>query len=163
MAACKIDDIRAFRRPAWRRLAAVLSIAALAACDILPRDPEQTSAHVARSRTIRVGIAADPQGERQAKPFVRRLARETGATPQLAAGSLEPLLLDLENGDRDLVIAWFDRKTPWATRVALAPPLAVRGDEDHRQELRVAARNGENRWMMRIETLSRLTSESPDA
>lgn len=145
------------------RTSGVTAIALLGACNVLPRDPDGSASRIAKTHVVRVAIAADPQGEGQARAFLARLSRDADARPQVVAGSLEPLLQDLEMGKQDLVIAWFDHETPWIDRLALAPPLAVRGGKDHREELRAAARSGENKWIMLVEKVARQTSVTPTA
>ncbi|QNA83058.1 hypothetical protein G4G27_02790 [Sphingomonas sp. So64.6b] len=134
-----------------------LTCAALSGCDTLPRDPDSTLDRIRGGQVIRVGVAL-PDDTGLAGPAAALLARvgeETGAKPQIARGSLEPLLVNLEQGRLDIVIAAFAHDTPWATRVALAPPLAIQGENADRLELRAAMPNGENRWVMLVEKATR--------
>lgn len=138
-----------------KRSALLLGLAALAGCSALPRDVEGTSDRVRQSGQIRVGAAAGAAGAPETAKLLSVLGQKVGAQARRTVGETEPLLAALEEGKLDLVVAWFDPKSPWANRVALAPRLASRGGKDDRLELRAAARNGENRWVMLVETTSR--------
>ena len=72
---------------------------------------------------------------------------------------MEPLLVALEGGRIDLVIAPFAADTPWADRVSLAPPLVAHGKDEARIEWRAAVRNGESKWVMTVERASRKVAE----
>jgi hypothetical protein len=133
----------------------LLLLFALAGCDALPRDPAGTSQRVQATRTLRVGVEAGIGAAALARAFLSALAAESGAAPRPTTAATEPMLQALEAGELDLVLAWFDAKTPWETRVALGPPLAERGEGAHRQMLRAAARSGENRWIVRLERVAR--------
>ena len=141
----------------WVRLCAATLL--VGGCSALPEDPDGTLKRVRASRTLAVGVAENgSMAAATGRRLVSRLAAETGATPRIEAGPLEPLLVKLEHDQLDLVIAPFDRATPWADRLALTPPLATEGSGDRRIELRAAARNGENRWIMLVERSARQVS-----
>ena len=132
-----------------RMLAVLFACGALAGCGPIPRDPDGTLDRIRREHRFQVGIV-DASGAGPA--IVRSIARETRAAPVVRRGQLEPLLLALEAGELDLVIGGrFSRDTPWKTRVTLGPPLreVVVGDAAHREHL--AARNGENAWIMLVQ------------
>jgi hypothetical protein len=133
---------------------AVLAIWALNGCGTLPRDADQTSEEIARRKMIRVGV---PTGLnlRHTLQLMAVLQHGAGAQPLISRGELEHLLLKLEDGDIDVVIGWFDKKTPWTTRVSLAPPLRSVELQERTLELRAAMRNGENRWITTVEQASR--------
>jgi hypothetical protein len=130
----------------------------LAACDRLPMDPDSTLDRVRSERRFRVGLiatgnapiaAAEPQ-----RRFLARVARTTGAQPQVETGASEPLLLDLEEGALDLVIGPLSSESPWVDRVALLEPLGAAPGR-HKAVVTPIARNGENRWIMLLEREAR--------
>ncbi len=137
---------------------------ALTACQGIPRDPDGTSDRIRQARQIRVGLVPAPQGLGKAEGarLLARLGDEMRARPRVTAGATEPLLRALDRGELDLVLSPFAPKTPWSQMVALGPPIAARGQEDDRIELRAAMRNGENRWIMTVEKAARAVA-APDA
>jgi ABC-type amino acid transport substrate-binding protein len=133
----------------------------LSACADYPRDLEGTSEAIHSRKTMRIGIVAGPTSNaarRQA--FIAELARRTGARPLYVTGSAEPLLLDLDSGKLDLVIGGFAKETPWIDEVAVIEPLATRMVGRDEIDLVPIARNGENRWVMTLETAVRDLSAS---
>ena len=89
------------------------------------------------------------------------LEGRTGARAALVTGSAEPLLLDLETGKLDLVIAEMSKKSPWARDVAVIEPLATRRAGEEEIALSPIARNGENRWVMTLEQTVRDLDNRP--
>lgn len=136
-----------------KRIVAI-SLLALVGCDTLPRDPEGTVDRIRQSHTLAIGVAS-PFIPPEAAQLLRALAHENGATPNVRHGTLEPLIVDLDAGRLDIVIAQQSKRTPWNTLVAPGPPLSVRGKGRDRLEWRALMKNGENRWIMRVETASR--------
>lgn len=134
----------------WR----FLILALLAGCGNIPRDPDGTLDRVRRDHVIRTGLvqggsAADASGWRR---VLARVAANTGALPVFRSGALEPLLLDLEAGELDLVVGGrFDEKTPWKTRVTLGPPIGSIETPAGTTGGHIVARNGENAWIMLIQ------------
>ncbi len=126
----------------------------LAGCAGLPRDPDGTLDRVTREHRVRIGLV-DGGAATAWRGVVERIAASAGARPVVRHGMVEPLLLDLEAGDLDLVVgARFDRSTPWVSRVSLGPPLAAtKGDRSTAEH--VVARNGENAWIMLVERAAR--------
>lgn len=135
-----------------KRLLVTLCLA-LVGCDRLPRDPEGTLDRITATHRMVIGLAGpnDPAAAR----LVAALARETGATPVLRGGSLEPLIVELDAGRIDVIVAEVTKGTPWKMLVAPGPPLATRGSGKERLELRALIKNGENRWIMLVERASR--------
>jgi hypothetical protein len=132
---------------------------ALAGCDRLPRDPDGTLDRIRSERSFRVGLIAAgdaPAGRDETKAFLIRVAAATGAVPALKEGASEPLLLELEGGQLDLVVGPLSPESPWVARVALIRPI---GEIPAPQHLFVTpiARNGENRWIMLLEREARAT------
>lgn len=132
--------------------------ALLAGCGDIPRDPGGTLETISATRRIRVGeVAGAERGDlAAARRVVGRLSARTGATPAVTVGTLEPLLLRLEAGQLDLVLGGrFDRKTPWARRVALGLPYRRRSDGAGTTAAHLVARNGENGWITLVERATR--------
>jgi hypothetical protein len=137
-----------------KRVAALLLLWSLAGCDALPRDPDGTLDRVRQTRVIRVGLAGDAMPA-SAERLVAALAQQNGARVELRRGSLEPLITDLDADRVDLLIAEVTKRTPWKTLVAPGPPLLSRGEGRERMEWRALMKNGENRWIMKVESASR--------
>lgn len=131
-------------------------------CDPLPRDPDKSLKTIRSTKHIRVGMIADPHplAPGRSRALLDRLAQETGASIVRETGAAEPLLDRLQHGEIDLVMGTFTEKTPWETEVALAPPIAAAGPDDRRLQLRAAARNGENAWVMMIEKASKAVAST---
>lgn len=134
-----------------RYLAALLL---LAGCGDYPKDIEGTADRIAAAHSFRVGLVGDRTPEAAAR-FIAEVAARTGARPQLIAGSAEPLLARLEAGQLDLVIGEFAKDSPWITDVAILEPLAQRKVGGRDMLLAPVARNGENRWIMLLESVAR--------
>ena len=139
--------------PGWMRTWLLVAALLLTACGSVPRDIEGTSERVAAAHIVRVGLAGpvDGDGER----FLRGMAQETGARIVRIPGSLEPLVDDLDHGRIDLLVAPIRSDALIAEELALSPPLDGTEPGDHPVAIRAAARNGENRWIMRIEHVAR--------
>lgn len=133
----------------------------LIACNALPRDPAGTSERIAQRHVIRVGVAigAKDFGRAASARLLDRLARDTGARPQLRTGATEPLFTDLRQGRLDMVLAPLSPKSPWATMVAFSPPLATRGRGEDQLDQYAVLRNGENRWIMTVEKAARAVAD----
>lgn len=129
----------------------------LAACDVLPRDPDGTLNSIQRSGVIRVGIMADPHpiDMQRASQLIHHLESRTHAKASIVEGAAEPLIGGLENGKLDMLIGPFARDTPIKSIVALGPPLASRTLGEERIDLVAVMPNGENRWIMLVEKSSR--------
>ena len=132
---------------------AAISALFLTACDAFPRDAEGTLATIRNEKIIRVGITRPLPAE--GEELLDRIAGKARAKPMLGEDSLEPLLQKLDDGKLDLVIAPFTKATPWATEAALSPPILTENGEEKPIEWRAAMRNGENRWIMLVETEAR--------
>jgi hypothetical protein len=129
----------------------------LGACDALPRDPEHSSERIQQSRTLRIGIT-DPKLVPEAQRLVAALAQQNSARPIMRQGALEPLIVDLDAGRLDLIIAPMAKRSPWKTLVAPGPALTHIGEGKERVEWRALMKNGENRWIMQVEGASRRVS-----
>ena len=132
---------------------ALCAALALAGCDGLPKDPDGTLDRVKAQRSFRVGLIAtgDVQiGAQRRNAFLRRVAAATGAAPSVKQGATEPLLLELQDGQLDLVVGILSPDSPWVGRVALLRPIGETLAPQHLL-LTPIARNGENRWIMLLE------------
>ncbi len=141
--------------PRWRVLGLALLVTA---CGPYPRDIAGTSDRVAASKVIRVAlVAGGDAGERPAiERYIRALESETGARATLTGGAAEPLLAELEEGRYDVAFGSFAIDSPWIDDVTLIePPLARRRVGKRDVGLMPVARNGENRWIMRLERIAR--------
>lgn len=141
-----------------KRLVLLVGLAVLGGCDALPKDQSGTLDRIGGYRAIRVGVIASaepPIHGNKLAALLRRLGAVTGARPQLVPDAAEPLLLQLEAGELDLVVGEFDRSSPWVRRVHLIPPLAREERPGSTIETTAAARNGENRWIMLVEREAR--------
>jgi hypothetical protein len=135
------------------RLAIAFGALLLAACDRFPADLEGSLDRIHRRGTICVGVqqAMPPEAE----ALLRRLESATGAQARRMAGSLEPQLQAIEDGDLDLVIAPFREDGGLATATTLSPPLRIERRGQHRIAWRAAMRSGENRWISLVEVQAR--------
>lgn len=149
----------------FTRYTSVILALASSACG-MPRDVEGTIDAIETGKVIRVGLVGNGdhisgEDDQLARRLISRLESRTGAKAQVLRGAAEPLLLDLEAGELDLVVGSFDAKTPWMKRVSFAPALADRPRGRGSIELKAAGRNGESRWVSLIERESRsLAKES---
>jgi hypothetical protein len=83
--------------------------------------------------------------------FLDRLSRKLAATPQARTGDAETLLTQLEEGEIDLVVGRFEKKSPWLDRVTIGPPLRLEPEGKLEFQLAPAMSTGENAWIALIE------------
>jgi ABC-type amino acid transport substrate-binding protein len=145
-------------------LATVLAALLTAACGSFPADPEGTLERVTGG-TLRVGVslnpphtevrgAAEPEGAEVA--LVRNFAATLPAEIEWTVGGEERLILALEHGDLDLVIGGLTADTPWTEHAAITKPYAEAADPAGEPvELVMAARLGENAFLLRLERFLR--------
>lgn len=139
-----------------KRLWPVLAL--LAACDTLPRDTEHTLGRVQAAHRMRIGLIADPRADRAATGrLVSAIEQRAGAQATVVPGATEPLLAALDEGQVDVVIGAWTKKTPWSVDVTLTPPIARYTVGETPIEVRAAVKNGENRWAMLVEQAARAT------
>lgn len=136
-----------------RRTALSLCFAlAVAGCGDFPRDAEGTLERIRAERTLRVGLIAPVSAaEPKVAALLGAIGDETGARPQPSSGEAETILKRLEEGEIDLAIGRFDKKTLWASSVDIGPPLRVEREGKREIHLAPAMRNGENAWVMLVE------------
>lgn len=131
-----------------RAMKAWILLLLLAGCSDIPRDPDRTLERVTREHRFYVGLVAANDGSDWQR-VLARISKITGARPIIRPGSLEPLLLELEEGKLDLVVgARLDAKSPWMKRLTIGPPLGEKADSPTAE--RLVTRNGENAWIMLV-------------
>ena len=137
---------------------ALALVLAGAACSDFPRDPDGTLERVRGEGEFKVGLVAPLAAEGGAPEvgaFLAGVGRAASARPALSTGDTEPLLKKLEEGELDLVIGRFDKKSPWATMVEIGPALRTERQGKATIELAPAMPIGENAWIALIETEAR--------
>lgn len=139
-------------RAGWRIALCLLapSLFLISGCDKFPADMDGSLATIAQRKTFTVGTAAPLPSS--AEQLVARLEKATGSKARIVTGPLEPLIADLEAGKLDLIVAPFRKDSPLVADVSLSPPIARAGEEI---EWHAAMKNGENRWIMLVETEAR--------
>lgn len=136
----------------------------LGACANLPRDQAGTLERIREEGVLRVGIVATatpPQHANRLQMLIDRAATVTDSRVETMAEPTESLLLRLEAGEIDLVAGQFDRSSPWSRRVHLLPPLANIPHGESDLETTVAARNGENAWIVLLEREASAVAAAP--
>jgi hypothetical protein len=138
--------------------APVLLLSLLAGCADLPRDQDGTLDRLRAGAPLRVGLVSidreSPHRERLLA-LAQRSAAAMGARIEITHGPAEPLLMELEEGELDMVLGAFDRASPWYSRVHLIPPLISVDHARGTLEATAALRNGENGWIMIVEREAR--------
>jgi hypothetical protein len=137
------------------RVIAIGLAAGTAACADIPRDPERTEALIRDSKAIRLGWVTAASPDPKALEALARIEQATGARIQSKQADSEALLHELEEGKIDLVYGVFAMDSPWITKVHLGKALGWRTEPPkHVAAPRFAYRNGENGWIMRVESLA---------
>ncbi len=131
-------------------LAAFLLCLTAAGCNY-PMDVENTTEHVMDSGTLRSGLVAGTDDEAAARQAAQSVADEAGVQLALEKGHEEQLLRRLENGELDLVVGAFAKKSPWSKRVVLSSSPVAKDPKGDEPVIRSALRRGENRWYMLVE------------
>lgn len=142
------------------RYLAIPALALLAGCNSLPRDPDGTLDRIRQQHRLTVGWVDGASPPPVVSRFLEEVARDTHAAITLRSGAAEPLLAQVRDGRLDLLIGPFEKDSPWASDVAFGPPLARGAGEI---EIKAAARNGENRWIMLVERAARTVSQEARA
>ena len=133
-----------------------------ASCNDFPRDPDGTLERIRSEGSFKVGLVA-PLSVQGSSPelvaFLAGVASATSARPAVSTGDTEPLLKLLEEGELDLVIGHFDKKSPWATMVEIGP--ALRTEQQGKAEIHLAPVMpiGENAWIALVEAEARNVGE----
>ena len=135
-----------------------------AGCGAFPADPKDTLERVTGG-VLRVGVSPNPphtEVRGSAEPIghevvlVREFAATLPAEIEWTVGGEEMLILALEDGDLDLVIGGLTADTPWTEHAAITKPYAEATDPaGDKVELVMAARLGENAFLLRLERFLR--------
>ncbi|HEY0625273.1 MAG TPA: hypothetical protein VGD10_00925 [Allosphingosinicella sp.] len=140
------------------KVSSILAVLLATSCGDYPRDPEGTLKRVQGEKSFRVGLVA-PLGEAgdgsEAARLLQAISVRTGAEPRIVRGDAEPLLNRLEEGDLDLVIGRFEKKSPWARLVTIGPPLRREMHKKVEFHLAPVMMNGENAWIGLVEREAR--------
>ena len=145
-------------------LAVILATMLSAGCATFPADPEDTLERVTGG-VLRVGVSPNPphtevrgtaEPEGSEVVLVRDFAATLPAEIEWTVGGEQMLILALEHGDLDLVIGGLTADTPWAEHAAITKPYAKAIDPAGEPvELVMAARLGENAFLLRLERFLR--------
>lgn len=126
-------------------------------CADFPKDSAGTLDR-ARGGAFTVGWTGAARGDPHLRRLVTRLAERLHARPAAVSGPAEPLLMRLEEGEVDLVVGVFDKKSPWRDRVTFSRPLATEKAGGGELQAVAATRNGEHAWSMEVDrTVNELT------
>ncbi|CAA9490112.1 MAG: hypothetical protein AVDCRST_MAG44-158 [uncultured Sphingomonas sp.] len=141
-----------------RQYLIVSALVTAMSCSDFPKDTESTLPRVKAERTFRVGLissgssaAADPK----VQALLRNVADAAQASPQVEQAEAEVLMKRLEEGQLDLVIGRFEKKSPWSSLVTIGPPLRKLRHGKIEWRVAPAMRNGENAWIALIEREAR--------
>ena len=134
----------------WSLICVTLSVTS---CVDFPKDPNDTLLRTRSEGSFRVGVMTAPgsAAEGEITSLLTEIGKEAGAAPELLRGEPELMLSQLEEGKLDLVVGWFDKKSPWMRRVTIGPPLKRKTRDRVEFHLAPAMRNGENAWISLVE------------
>lgn len=113
---------------------------------------------------FRVGIIAplaQKGGSPEVSTFLGKVSSAASARPAVVTGDAEPLLSKLKEGELDLVIGRFEKKSPWGTSVDIGPPLRTGKRGKTEFVLAPVMRNGENAWIALVEAEARNSARRP--
>jgi hypothetical protein len=147
---CSLAMVRAFL--------IISALVTAVSCSDVPKDTESTLQRIKAERAFRVGLIsaeATPATDPKVQALIRSVARTVQASPQLESAEAEVLMPRLEEGELDLVIGRFEKKSPWASLVTIGPPLRKLREGKIEWRMAPAMRNGENAWIALIEREAR--------
>ncbi|MCW1432169.1 hypothetical protein [Novosphingobium sp. JCM 18896] len=132
----------------------LFALALLQGCSAYPRDIEGTSERIAQSHELHVGYGKlAPPLRARAERFVQAVAATCDARVVAEDGqSNEAMFALLDDNKLDLVMTEVAADSPWLSEVAVIEPLARRQIGNRELGLSAVARNGENRWIVRLES-----------
>jgi hypothetical protein len=142
-----------------------VALFALASCGDFPKDPRSTLERIRTERAFRVGLVSqvsDRGVDPATKQLVDAVSAAVPAAPTFVQGETEVLLTGLEDGQLDLVIGRFEKKSPWSARVTFGPPLKTDWQGKSQLLLRPVMQNGENGWIALVEREARNVAPSPE-
>jgi len=121
----------------------------LAGCDDFPKDIAGTMKHAQERGAMRTGLVAAGGDRMEAeRQLGESVAKAAGIKMDASTGNAEVLLHRLEEGDLDIVLGDFAKKSPWKGRVAFTVPASAKDPDKKEPVLRAAVRSGENHWLM---------------
>ena len=127
-------------------------IAALAACDAMPRDAAGSTERIVREGEMHVAVLPGTPDAPPALALLNHHARQHDARLTVVSLSVEHALRGLEDGELDAVVGHFAKASPWMTAISLSKPVGQAEPVDSRQPiLRIARRNGENALILAID------------
>lgn len=141
---------------AWPALSCIALF--LASCSNFPADPNGSLQRIQSEGKVKVGLVGSGRDDAmrpEIGALLQAISRKSGAKPEITSGEAEPLLVALESGELDLVIGQFEKKSPWAKRVTIGPPLHTRLLGDTELNLVPVMPNGENAWIALVEQQAR--------
>jgi polar amino acid transport system substrate-binding protein len=106
-------------------------IAAITACDGLPKDPSGTTNQILSRGTIKVGVIEHPpwvirtvDGEPAGAEaeLVKEFSQRLGVKPEWQWGGEGQLFSALEKYELDVVIGGLENTTPWSSRIGMTRP-----------------------------------------
>lgn len=143
-----------------RLVVPLLGAVLLAGCSI-PRDPDNTLAHIDQTHEMVVGAAVSPPQlvlDKAGEPsgpeadLAEHFAATRGAKVVWVVAGEEELVKKLEDGEVDLMVGGLTTKTPWKSKVGLTRAYSEEVD-DHGDRVKrvVAAPLGENALVTALE------------
>ena len=125
------------------------------ACDPYPKDPRNTLEKIEREGVLWAGMSEHQPWTREVDDkavgvepaLVEELAGELGVEVRWSVMSEAELAEALKHGKIDIAVAGYTKKSPWSKHIGLSRPYVEVGNERHV----VAVRQGENRWLLRVE------------
>jgi hypothetical protein len=126
-----------------------VQLGALAGCDDIPRDPEDTTDLVTGS-VLRVGWVAGAEPNEIEHAAVATLAERLRAAIEISEGPVHQLMAELEEGTVHVVGGAVPEKTPFAKDVGLTKrvgTVVLRGEVEPTV---MAIRSGENRFLLLV-------------
>jgi hypothetical protein len=127
--------------------AAPLVAGALAGCDDLPRDPEETTEQV-RGAALRVGWVAGAEPSAIERAAVAGLAQRLDASVEAIEGPVHQLVAALGEGKLHLLGGELPENTPFAAEVGLTKPVGTVVLRGEAEPTAMAVRSGENRFLL---------------
>ena len=139
------------------RIAALAFAAlALAACERFPRDSAGALERIEQRKVVRVGLVENPPwvaGAGGLEPdLLIRWAAEQGARVETRRGDLDLLVEALDKREIDVLLAGLEKKTPYASKLALTQPYVnVRGRDGKKEAHVVAVTPGESALLLSLD------------
>jgi reverse gyrase len=121
----------------------------LGACQDYPRDVEGTTKRLEQGSVLRVGIVAGTVLSAEAEAALEQLAARFRVETKRIAAPAEILIDQLDEGEIDLVVGVFAKRSVVKEDVSLSRRIGVpEPDDGKRPVLRLARKHGENHWIL---------------